>query len=460
MPTPARSRGRLSLATLLTLVLAAPAVGAHGAGGGASAQVEPLPAWLLWAAGALVVLASFALVSLLFTRGAEPRRRADTLVDAGDVTGVPRGLVGALRLGGLALLALVIAAGLVPWDPGEGARRLVWLLLWGVLPVLAYGLGNVWALASPFRALAGLAERLRAGTPPFAYPDGAKAWPSVVLVLALVGLEVAAPSSAGLGRAALAYTTFTVVGMATYGSEVWLSRAEAFDRAFAWWATVAPGRLTAEGWTWRAPGAGLDRVRGLDGSDAAFVVALLYGVKAEAFLATAPGAWLVDALGVLGGPVARAAVALLGYLAFLAVFALAVWGVRVLTRTRLSVHRLAGALAVTLVPIAVGYHLAHNLPHLVDEAPLLFEALVDPLALGDAQPLGLLAAGGLATGAVQAGLVLAGHVAGVLAAHARSFSLFDSAVQAAKAELVLTVAMAAYTTTSLWILHAAAGGLP
>jgi hypothetical protein len=76
-----------------------------------------------------------------------------------------------------------------------------------------------------------------------------------------------------------------------------------------------------------------------------------------------------------------------------------------------------------------------------------------------AEPLGLAAWGQAVTG-VQMGLVVLGHVAGVWAGHRRLRGAVPSRVQAAKAELVLTAAMVAYTLVSLWTVHAAAGGMP
>lgn len=463
MRDPPSSPRRLLVPALAitTVVLVAAGALAHGAGGAqGAAEAAQLPAWVTWAAGAGVVALSFALVGLFLTRDTEPTPVSARPVEPGDVTGLPRGLVGLARLVGLLLLVAVVAATIVPWDPGDGARWLVWGLLWGVLPILAYTVGNLWLVASPFRALAGLAERLRGEGRRLAYPERLGAWPSVVLLLGLIVFELLEPSSDWLGRVAIVYTTFTLVGMATFGSRAWLARVEVFDRVFTWWSALAPARLTREGLTWQAPGADATDRRAAGLGDAAFLIALLYGTNADGFLATGLGAGVVDRLAALGTPTAAVLVTLAGYAAFLYVFWACAWLIHHVTDTTASRSETASVFAVTLVPIAIGYHLAHNLAYAVDNLPLIVDALADPLGLtaGAASPWTFLSSRGELLVGLQIALVVLGHVAAVLLAHRRAFTAFPSKVQAVKSELGLTAAMLVYTLASLWIVTAAHTG--
>lgn len=459
---PSRLRlGTLALTALATLtLLAAPAM-AHGAGGGpGGVETASLPAWITWAAGAGVVAISFALVGLFLTRETELSPRDADPVDAGTVTGLPRGLVGVARLVGLILLAVVILGTLVPWRTGPGVATLVWIGLWAGLPIVTYTVGNVWVIASPFRALAGLAERLRGDQRPYRYPAWLGAWPAVALLLGLIVLEVLAPGGRFLGKAAIVYTTFTLVGMATFGSRTWLARAEVFDRAFAWWYSTAPGRLTREGWRWRAPGADLVDRRAGPAGDAAFLIALLYGTNADGFLATGVGQGLLSGLDALGTVGATVLATLLGYALFLVIFGACASVIRAASGTLAPTGKVASTFAITLVPIAVGYHLAHNLPYVVESLPLLGDALADPLGLtpGTATAWTFLSTRGTLLVALQMTLVVLGHIAAVVVAHGRSFTAFPSKVQAVKSELPLTGAMLVYTLISLWIVTASHTG--
>lgn len=455
----ARARGSLlALAGLFALLAMASVVLAHSPGGaGHAVDVEPrvLPSWLGWAAGGLVVAVTFALVGVFLTQNEAPGRREASGVGAGDVTGVSRRVVGLTRLLGLVGFGVVVLAGLVPWNPGPGAERLVWIVVWAGLPMVAYFVGNVWVFVSPFRALAGFAERLRGGYPAFEYPERLGAWPSVALVVGVVVFEGLRPGSVWVGRVALLYALFTVVGMATFGSRVWLERVEVFDRFFAWWSLAAPARLGEGGWSWGWPGRALSSSSGAGWADAVFLVAVLFGTKAEGFLGTGVGAWLVSVGGVGLG-------VLVGSSLFVGVFVGAVLLGEAWASPVGGPGWLAGVLAVALVPIAVGYHAAHNVPFVVENVPLVVEAVRDPLALagaGGAVGLGL-GRFGDALVLFQVGVIVSGHVLGVVVGHRRAFGAFASRVQAVKVEVPLTGAMVGFTLTSLWIVSVAyAGGV-
>lgn len=447
-------------ATLLVAILAVPLAAAHGAGGAGNVEARALPPYVLWAAGAGVVALSFALVGIFLTRDTEPAPQDTEPVGAGHVTGLPRTLVGGLRLLGLLLLLVVIAAALVPWNAGAAAANLVFLGLLGLLPILAYAVGNIWILLSPFRALAGLADRMRGGSPPLAYPLELGAWPALVLLVGVMVLEALQPGSRWIGRVAIAYTGFTFAGMLAFGSRFWLAEVEVFERVFAWLSSFAPARATRDGIDWRWPGADLAERRAAGAGDASFLVGLLYAANADGFLRTGAGQALREGLAVLGGVGSTLAVVVLGLGLFLAVFWLCVAAIRNTTRSLSSLAEAGSAFAVTLVPIAVGYHLAHNLAYVVEGLPLLVDALADPLALNPstAQPWTVLSSQPMLLAGLQIGLVVVGHVVAVVVAHRRSFNAFPSKVQAVKSEIPLTAVMVVYTLVSLWIVTAGHAG--
>lgn len=448
------------IAALLVAVLAMPLAAAHGAGGAGAVEARALPPYVLWAAGAGVVALSFALVGIFLTRDTEPAPQDTQPVDAGHVTGFPRAVVGGLRLLGLLLLLVVIAAALVPWDAGAAAANLVFLGLLGLLPIVAYAVGNLWIVVSPFRALAGLADRMRGGSRPLAYPRELGAWPALVLLVGVLVLEILEPGSRWIGRVAIAYTAFTFAGMLAFGSRVWLAEVEVIERVFAWLSSFAPGRPTRDGVDWRWPGAELVERRAAGAGDASFLVGLLYAANADGFLRTGAGQTLLEGLAVLGGVGSTLAVVVLGLGLFLAVFWLCVAAIRKATRTLSSLAEVASAFAVTLVPIAVGYHLAHNLAYVVEGLPLLVDALADPLALNPstAEPWTVLSSRPILLAGLQIGLVVLGHVVAVVVAHRRSFNAFPSKVQAVNSEIPLTAVMVVYTLVSLWIVTAGHAG--
>lgn len=454
-----------AVATLVTFVGIAGSALAH-AGGTSPAQgsqAASLPAWVVWAAGAGVVALSFLLVGLFLTQRTPRAPGEANMVRAGNVTGLPRVLVGVARVAGLILLLGVIAPGIVPWNWGWAGPRLVWLGAWTALPVVCYLVGNLWAVISPFRALAGLADQLRGGNPPYAYPERVGAWPSVLLLVGLVGLEVTTlgQDAVVLARLAIAYTAFTVLGMMIFGSRTWLRRVEVLDRVFSWWSTMAPLQLTREGIEFTNPLTRLGNRRAPQAAGASFLVVMLYGVNFDGFLATVPGQRWLAGLASLGDAGARIAVLTVGLVVFLAAF----WGCVVLVRWAAGSLRPVGELGsrvvVGLLPIAVGYHLAHAGPYLFEALPLLWETLSDPLALNPASASAWTIPEGMALTIVLAQmlLIVVAHVIAVLAAHEVAFGSFASRVQAVKSEAPITGLMVIYTFVGLWLAASGVGAL-
>jgi hypothetical protein len=115
---------------------------------------------------------------------------------------------------------------------------------------------------------------------------------------------------------------------------------------------------------------------------------------------------------------------------------------------RLATGPLAAALAPTLVPIAVGYTIAHYATLLLVEGPRGLAQLVAPgRELGEATAVphsGVVAA-------VQIAAVLVGHVVAVVVAHDRSVALLPAHRRLAD-QVPLVLLMVAYTMVGLFLL--------
>lgn len=113
--------------------------------------------------------------------------------------------------------------------------------------------------------------------------------------------------------------------------------------------------------------------------------------------------------------------------------------------------------AYALLPIALFYHLAHNLEHLLMEGPKVVALASDPFGwnwnlLGTAgwsvPPLVSLDV----LWVVQVVLVLIGHVYSLWVAHHTARQLFPSRTHAFRSQLPMLVAMIAFSIFSLWLL--------
>ena len=114
------------------------------------------------------------------------------------------------------------------------------------------------------------------------------------------------------------------------------------------------------------------------------------------------------------------------------------------------------AFVLTLVPIAVAYHLAHYFSLLLTAGQFVIPLASDPLGrgwnlfgtAGYKVDLGIVSPYVFWYGAVA--LILAGHVIAVYLAHVEALRRFPG--RSLSAQLPMLALMVAYTTLSLWIL--------
>jgi hypothetical protein len=434
------------------------AVPAHGIG---SREDLPLPLGWAVAGAAAAVVASFVLLGLLWR---EPRLDAASagrplpaglarLLDAPAFRRVLTAL--GLVAAGWTLLALVAGTddtrNPVPW--------VVYVLLWvGVVPVSVL-LGPVWRQLNPVRALHGLLNRAagldpRVGVRPL--PAGVGWWPAAVGLLAFAWLELVSDDPASLTtlRTAIAlYVTLHLLAAFVYGSR-WFDRGDAFEAWSGLYGRIAPlGRRTDGVLVLRAPLVGLDAVRPAPGL-VATVIAMLAATAYDGLSGSSAWARLVQENGwnrQLAGTLGLLGTALVLGAVFVACCTVAgrVGGIG---------GREASALfAPSVVPVALGYVVAHYWSFLAVEGQRAFIRLSDPLGTG-ADWLGtgdLQVSYALATPTIVANVqvlaIVAGHVLGVVVAHDRAVRLFPRA-RAVAGQLPLLVLMVALTCLGLFLL--------
>jgi hypothetical protein len=436
----------------------AAAVPAHGIG---SREDLPLPlGWAVTGAAAAVVL-SFVLLGLLWR---EPRLDAGgagrplpaglaRLLDAPGFRHVLAGL--GLAAAGWTLLALLAG----PDDTRNPVPWVVYVLLWvGVVPVSVL-LGPVWRQLNPLRTVHALLNRAlgldpRDGVRPL--PDGLGWWPAAVGILAFAWLELVSPDPASLDtlRTAIAlYAALHLFAAFLYGSR-WFDRGDGFEAWSGLYGRISPlGRRRDGEPVLRAPLVGLDGVRPAPGL-VATVVAMLSATAFDGLSGSSTWARLVQSHGwsrQVAGTLGLLATALVLGAVFVACCAVAgaVGGI--------GVRPAAGLFAPSVVPVALGYVLAHYYSFLAVEGQRAFIRLSDPLGTG-ANWLGtshLEVSYALATpeivADVQVAAIVVGHVLGVVVAHDRAVRLFPRA-RAVIGQLPLLVLMVTLTCLGLFLL--------
>jgi hypothetical protein len=411
--------------------------------------VLTLPTDLYVLGGTLVVALSFVLVTLV------PRLAAWPLATIA-LGRPPRVVTAALGLAALVATAALVVVGITgTQDPTANLLPLmVWTVGWIGFTALSLVVGDLWTVIRPWPAW-----RTGARFPPLDYPAWLGAWPAFVGLAAFAWFELIHTTPANptlLAWVVTAYVLGTALAVALFGA-AWLRHGETFSvyfRMVSWLAPIGRRAGDDDAFELRLPGTALVRDAAPTPGLTAFVLLALATVSFDGLSRTF---WWLGVIGVnpLDFP-GRSAVAsantvgLVGMLAALAVaFALATWLGR----------RLGGgpASAAALVPIALGYHLAHYLPVALIDGQYAWFALTAALGMGDGH--------GAIRGSllsdyrsvrliwhVQVAIIVPAHVAAVAVGHARAAR--DAATTAAplRGQLPLTALMIVYTLFGLWLL--------
>jgi len=465
--------------------LAVPSVAAAHAVGSVDYQF-PLPLWLYVVGGALAVAVSVPAATMFDSslevrpgRNLYHRPRAWLLNGARAVVGV--------------LLIEVIVAGLLGTQEFSvnPATLLVWVDFWVGLGLLSAAVGPVWDMINPLRLIGELIDRA-VGEAPFAYPERLGQWPSVALLLVWGWMELAWPKGSVpdvLAAIIVLYLAGQVVGMALFGSSVWLSRGDlftVFSRLLArvspleWYATAppegCPGELHETGagevvgcpecWLaaqpanrgirWRGLLAGAWRDIALLPGGAAFILVLLTLVLFDGFSETEQSnrlfLWIDRHTG--GGlniTQLSTVTMVVCMVPLLLAFVVVAWltGRRMGTSTSTAADRYAP----TLLPIVAVYFAAHYLLYLVAYGQLTWKVVVDPFETDWVPDIGVWT--GYPAGlvwALQVGLIVTGHIVAILAAHRIAVSTAPRHRAAIRAQAPLIALMIGYTVLGLWIL--------
>lgn len=432
---------------------------AHGVG---TRGDLPLELWqFTWAAGAAIVV-SFVTLGVLWRR---PRlAAAATGRPVMDVTRTPvRMLAGAARAVSLVLFLVVLAAGLVGADsPVDNVAPVtVYVVVWVGVAFASALFGDVWRVLSPFDTLAAGVEWLRArlGRPP-AVPDLASTtlgqWPAAAGIFAFLVLELVHPAGDSpriLGIGLALYTASMLAGVWTWGRG-WLRDGEAFGVLFSLFAALSPVYVLAGRLRLRVPLSGLTQVPVKAGTLAVVLVTIggttfdgVAGTDLWSDLVGRPGRWAETFYLLVGLVVSIEVIGLL--------YAL---GVRsVASITAVDTREAARWFTPSLVPIALGYAVAHYAQLLVDEVQTFAFRLSDPF--GEGWDLFGTADGTVdldvvppdAMAWIQALSIVVAHVGAVLVAHDIAVARFDRR-DVAPSQYSMLFVMVCYSVAGLWLL--------
>jgi hypothetical protein len=435
---------------------------AHGIGG---AKDLPVPAEYAMAGAGAALAVSFIVLALAWrtprfdaaTHGRPAPAWLASLVDS-------TAFAIALRVLGFAFFAYVVWAALAGPDlllnPTFGV---VYVLLWVGLVPMSLLFGPFYKAVSPMRTIHLAFTRLTGGRPDDGIaklPAWVGLWPAALGLFAFVWLELVYPGSTYLSPVRLwfaAYIAIAIVGAAVFGSE-WLEKADPFEVYSTLVGHLSVFGRTADGTlVLRSPLGNLDGVPpwpGLVG-----VVSVLFGSTAfDSFKDS--NEWLRFTQSVSTSSTVLDFVALLVFCAVVGVtFSAATMATGV--QAGFGRRTLPDRFAHSVVPIIVGYIVAHYLSYFVEVGQQTVVQLSDPLGKGwnligtaDWGVSYWLSTHPTFLAILKVLSVVTGHVLGVIAAHDRAVKLLPKRHQLT-GQLPLLFVMVFYTVTGLYLLFGA-----
>ncbi|MBL93778.1 MAG: hypothetical protein CMF70_00490 [Magnetovibrio sp.] len=443
----------------------------------------PLPLELFMLGAGATVLVSFVIMSSTLKHGGEKAEslKFDMLKLSGlGFLGKPI-ILNTIRIISVGCFCfLLVSVFFGSPDPFENiAPTFVWVIWWVGMAFLSALIGNLWDLINPWKILFSWFEEIAGGPWKILnYPSWLDYWPSVFLFYIFAWLELIAEGSEvpeNLAILLVIYSGITWIGQLLFGREKWLKHGEIFTVFFGLFARFAPTIGGLGQWNLRLPGIGLLCEKPFSISRIFFIVILLATVTFDGILETPlwvnvlewfsenrsirlPLIMLQDAGFNIVTLIKTLFLVILPFLFLLVFFvfchATAMFG----SGGRIPSMDVAGYFILSLIPIAIAYHLAHYFSYLLIAGQYIIPLVSDPLGLGwnlfgtieYRIDIGIVNAKFVWYLAVVA--IVFGHAMAVYVAHFMAIRVFFDRKSALRSQFPMLVLMVLYTMISLWIL--------
>ncbi len=442
----------------------------------------PVPAWLFAWGASVVLVISFALLTVAWTKARlqdedwRPLPRGLSIAVLNPVTQTLCGLIG------VGLFVLVLYSGFRGIeDPTHNFSIIfVFYTFWLGLILPSVLLGDVFRAFNPWRAIGRVISggfRLVAGQSaptPFDYPDRLGLWPAVFGIVLFIWLELIAgggiaPTPHKVAVATVIYSVITFVCMGLFGVEEWISRGEAFNAYFGMFARLGPLETRGDRVGTRRFLSGAPQWAAIPGSAAL----VLTSIGVTSFDGAQEGVWSgtirwtferASDLGLSLSDSFRVANTIWLLITLAGMAGLYWLGIKGMHSVRGSppTFRLGRSFAHTLIPIALAYLVAHYFSaFLYQEQAQFTYILSDPL--GHGSNLFGTAGGGINYGIVgsntvwyvQVAALVIGHVLGLTLAHDRALATYDSVRLASRSQYFMLAVMVCFTCFGLFLLSQA-----
>ncbi len=419
---------------------------AHGLGGSTDLPI-PFTYALIGAAWALTF--TFAVVALAWREprfdAAAPGRALPQWVTRGVDAAATRWALAGLALVFTVWVAIMTFTG--PQDSGNALPGVFYVLLWVGLVALSVAIGPVWKVLSPVRAVHRFTGSRSLGGK---YPAALGYWPAAGGLFAFVWLELASPDPGSLRAIRIwlvVYLVVTLAGTLWCGTR-WCARTDPFEVYSLFASRLSPFRRNPDGRI--AIGNPFNNLSSLPirPGTVAVLSVLLGSTAFDSFSAMPQWRGFVDDLthSELTATVVRT-----GGLAIFVCIVAGTFCAAACCTGGVDARRrreLPGLLAHSLIPIVIGYVFAHYSTYLVERGQQTVFRLLD---IPETEVAYVLSMHPAVLATLKVGFVVAGHVAGVIAAHDRALKVLPERHRLT-GQLAMMLVMVGYTFTGLYLL--------
>lgn len=350
----------------------------------------------------------------------------------------------------------------------------IWTIWWIGFVALQGLFGDLWRWVNPWTGPIHFTRSVLNIRPFLRFPTGVGHSLAIVSFLGFIAFLLADPAPSDpphLARYVLSYWSFTFFALLAFGPR-WLHRAEGLSVVMQSYAKmglfghigrrIAVGMIGWQALAQRAPPIGIAVLillmlgsGSFDGLNETFWWLGLLGINPLEF----PGRSAVIMPNLIGLIVAN--------VWLLSAYALAIWLGLALIRSTVPLARAFCLFAPSILPIALGYHIAHFLPSFLVDSQYALAVASDPMGKG-ADLLGL-GTFYVTTGffnshdsvkliwLTQATAVVGGHILAVMLAHAIALRHFGTTRHAVLSQAPLALFMVLYTLFGLWLLASPRG---
>jgi hypothetical protein len=414
-------------------------ISAHGVG---TVYELPLPLSLYLGGAAATVLASFAIRAVV-----ERTLRGTERVVAG-----PRAALVTVEIFRIAaLVTLVLAVVFAIIEPQDGltvAPLLFWIGLVVGTTIVSSIVSGLWERGNPWATIQNLylldREDRPRNDPPW--------WVGPLLVYGLFWFELVSGRGFEPGVILLVLLGYSVYTLGLRPARGWRAElSDPFAILFGFAGRVAPFKVDDRGILYRGPVAGLDEPAAMPVPLFAAVFVLLASTTLDNVRETVGWFDFLASSGLDELPdMLVGSLALLVFtLPFFIPFAVAVWVASRWFADTVSWTEASRRFGWSLVPIGIAYVLAHNMPLLMTGLPLIINEIFDFTSrelIADYSPSPKL------VWFLEIGLIVGGHIVGVLSAHRIALRMSGSHAGAVKSHTTLTLLMGVFTIGTLWLL--------